>query len=116
MRQKISPAPPASEHPRLASAGGRGSGGPKVGMSRLFNPPRPVQVRTDDAGAPIGLLWRGRWEPVRVSNRWRLEDEWWRQGGEVVRDYYRLRTASGTVCVVFRDEVAGDWRLERILD
>jgi hypothetical protein len=85
-------------------------------MSRLFAPPRKVHVQADDRGEPSRLAWRGRWEPVRVSNRWRLEDDWWRQGGEIVRAYYKVRTASATVCVLFRDEVSGDWYLEKILD
>ncbi len=85
-------------------------------MSRLFAQPRSVQVRTDAAGEPAGLFWGGRWQSARVCGRWRVEDDWWRQGGEVVREYRRLRTASGTVCVVFRDEVAGGWYLERVLD
>lgn len=85
-------------------------------MSPLFNPPRRVRVRTGDAGQPVSLLWGGRWEPVRVSNRWRLEDDWWREGAEVARAYYRVTTASTMVCVVFRDEVGGEWYVERILD
>lgn len=85
-------------------------------MSRLFVPPKKVRVQTDAAGGPARLCWRGRWETVHVSNRWRLEDDWWRQGGEVIREYYRLRTVTATVCVVFRDEVAGEWYLEKILD
>ncbi len=85
-------------------------------MSRLFSPPRKARVRIGDEGLPTSLFWQGRWQAARVSNRWRLEDDWWRQGGEIVREYFRLRTESGLVCVVFRDEVAGEWYLERILD
>lgn len=85
-------------------------------MGRLFASPKQVRVRTGADGEPISLFWRGRWELVRTCARWRLEDDWWRQGGEVVREYYKLQTASATVCVVFRDEVAGAWYLEKILD
>ncbi len=84
-------------------------------MARLFSSPKLVQVRTGTDGDPVSLFWRGRWEPARVCGRWRLEDDWWRQGGEVVRDYYKLQTGS-IICVVFRDEVAGGWYLEKILD
>ncbi len=85
-------------------------------MARLFTPPKKVRVEIDAAGEPHRLAWRGRWEAVRAGVRWRLEDDWWRPGGEVVREYHKLRTASGAVCVVFHDEVDGNWYLERILD
>jgi hypothetical protein len=85
-------------------------------MARLFISPRKVRVQTSITGEPASLLWRGRWEPVRACARWRLEDDWWRQGGEVVREYYKLQTASATICVVFHDEVEDGWYLEKILD
>ncbi len=85
-------------------------------MARLFVPAKKVRVQTDTAGEVSALHWQGRWERARVYNRWRLEDDWWRPGGEVVREYRKLRTESSLVCVVYRDEITGEWYLEKILD
>ncbi len=84
-------------------------------MARLFVPAKKVRVQTDTAGEVCALRWRGHWERARVYNRWRLEDDWWRPGGEVVREYRKLQAAS-LVCVVYRDEITGEWYLEKILD
>lgn len=85
-------------------------------MARLFVPAKKVRVRTDPAGEVAALYWRGHWERARACNRWRLEDDWWRPGGEVVREYRKLLTDSSLVCVVYRDEVTGEWYIERIMD
>ncbi len=85
-------------------------------VSRFFSPPRTVQVQVSPAGTPARLFWRGHREAVSVSNSWHVDSDWWRQGAEVARTYYKLRTYSGTVCVVYHDEAAGGWWLERILD
>jgi hypothetical protein len=62
------------------------------------------------------MYWDSRWSSVRVANSWRIEDDWWRPGAEIVRDYYRVWTASWLVAVIFHDERAGGWYLEKILD
>ncbi|MHB0870202.1 MAG: DNA polymerase Y family protein [Chloroflexota bacterium] len=64
-------------------------------------PPTPIRV-ADAIGWPQVLYLEGRRERVReLCNRWRVREEWWRR--EVYRDYYRLITESGRLCVVFRD-------------
>ena len=99
-------------------------------MSRLLARPVEIRVEVDADGAPARVFWRGRWHEVVVASRWRLEDGWWRPGAQVAREYYKLRTrlfaSSGArpsgsaarflMCVVYRDEATGRWRLERLLD
>jgi DNA polymerase-4 len=85
----------------------------------------PLRVTVDEDGRPAALFLEGRPEPVReLCNRWRVREEWWRR--EIYRDYYRLITESGRLCVVFRDltpllpspwgkgEKPAHWFLERI--
>ena len=75
----------------------------------------PLRVMVDEIGWPAVLFLAGRQEPVReVCNRWRVREEWWRR--EVYRDYFRLITESGQLCVVYRDLTPQppSWFMERI--
>ncbi len=75
-------------------------------------PPRPIEVTTDRAGLPCGLVWRGRMLPVtRVYEHWRERRRWWAR--PVKRDYYRAETADRQVRVFFRDVESDRWWLER---
>ena len=98
-------------------------------MSRLFAQPIPIRVEADAEGVPTAMYWRGRRYEVVVGGQWRLEDGWWRPGAEVARTYYRLRSRltggdrdrTGAIvrfllCVVFRDDATGEWRLEKVID
>jgi len=61
-----------------------------------------IGVVPDPAGSPSALLLEGRWERVReVCNRWRVVEDWWRR--EIAREYYRVITENGRLCVVFKD-------------
>jgi hypothetical protein len=46
-----------------------------------------------------------------VADRWRIDDEWWRN--PVSRLYRRLVLADGRVLTVFEDRVAGRWYVQR---
>jgi DNA polymerase IV len=80
-----------------------------------------LPVRVDAAGRPRAILLDGRWEGVReLCNRWRVQEEWWRR--ERYRDYFRLITDSGRLCLLFRDLLDGKattetgWFLERVYE
>ncbi len=84
-------------------------------MTKLLPSLPIIEVETAADGRPARLRWR-RWqvEVAAICNHWRVEDDWWRQ--EVARDYYKVRTADGTLCVIFRDRQQGTWHLQRIYD
>lgn len=72
-----------------------------------------IGVMAEADGRPHVLFIDGRRDRVReISNRWRVQEDWWRR--EVLREYYRLITASGKLCLIFRDLIGGGWYLERI--
>jgi hypothetical protein len=55
---------------------------------------------------------------ARVQDRWRIDDEWWRER-PISRIYHRLLLDDGALLVVYHDEIAGAWfeseaRLRRI--
>ena len=81
-------------------------------MTRTFAEPRPLRVRTDAAGQPRVVVWRGRPEPVHVCNLWRSEQDWW--AGRPPRTFYQLLTRSRAILVVFHD--ATGWYVEQVLD
>ena len=77
--------------------------------------PCRIGASMDRNGRPAILFLEGRPDRVvEVCNRWRVAGDWWRR--EIVRDYYRLITQSGRLCLVFQDLTDGSWRLERIYE
>jgi hypothetical protein len=74
--------------------------------------PQPLAVETDASGAPAWIVWRGQRVAVAaVRDRWRIDDEWWRQ--PVSRLYYALQLADGQLLVVFADLATGGWQQQR---
>ncbi|HET6616024.1 MAG TPA: hypothetical protein VFH62_09060 [Dehalococcoidia bacterium] len=47
-----------------------------------------------------------------IQDRWRIDDEWWREM-PVSRVYYQLQLESGRVTTVYRDLVGGGWWEQR---
>jgi len=83
------------------------TGGP--GRVRYLNRPRPLRVEADGDGRPTAVWLAGRRCAVEaVLERWRIDDEWWRQR-PVSRLYYRLALADGRVVTVYRDSANREW-------
>ncbi len=78
------------------------------GGLRFLNQPRGIAVETDGEGEPRALAWQGRFRRiVAIHDRWRIDDEWWRE--EISRVYYRVELETGRRLVIFRDLVGGGW-------
>jgi hypothetical protein len=43
-----------------------------------------------------------------VQDRWRIDDEWWRETA-ISRMYYQLQLEGGRVITIYRDLIGGDW-------
>jgi hypothetical protein len=85
-------------------------------MTRMFADGEPVTVKTED-GWPSMLIWNDIAHPVaRVAERWQVNTDWWSDGGEVDRDYFRVVTKTGLLCEIFYDGLERVWRLARIYD
>ncbi len=62
---------------------------------------------------PKAVVYRGRRLAVaEVAERWRIDDEWWRDQ-PVSRMYYELVMADGRKLVVFEDLLTGKWFTQR---
>jgi protein ImuB len=114
--------------PPLAGGEGRGEGGrvpPKTPRPiRLFEPPEPVEafwVLPDDP--PFRFAWRRRRHRIiRADGPERIAEEWWRpegcgddprEGGDAIRDYYRVEDEEGRRFWLFRAGLHGGDRKPR---
>jgi hypothetical protein len=70
-------------------------------------------VEVDGQGRPAALTWQRRELVREVVNRWRVDDDWWRV--PISRTYYTLMMPT-MVLEVYRDDRAGDWYLQRVID
>ena len=84
-----------------------------TGDIRPLNQPIALPVKADGDGLPIALKLRGRWLNVEsVDDRWRMEDEWWREQ-PVSRIYYECVVDGRIRVTVFQDIVAERWYRQR---
>ena len=83
------------------------------GDIRPLNQPVVLQVRADDEGIPMSLKLRGKWLEVEsVEDRWRIEDEWWRDQ-PVDRMYFTCVVDGGIKVTVFQDTSTMAWYWQR---
>ena len=108
--------PPLAGQPRPAErVPARTSVQPGQAVTRLYLDHPLIQVETDDAGIPLRLRLDGETHgEVGICNRWRVDDDWWRE--PTARSYFKLVTRDGLLCTVYLDEMRGTWHLERIFD
>jgi hypothetical protein len=75
--------------------------------------PQPLHVETDDCGCPAAVAIEGAVRMVAsVQDRWRIDDEWWREP-PVSRTYYALQLEGDRVVTVYQDLAGGEWWLQR---
>ena len=75
-------------------------------MSPLWSPGKAITVSTTEHGKPLQLTFEGEVHTVElICNRWRDGGAWW--SGESEREYIKLATEEGLLCVIAKD-VGGD--------
>jgi hypothetical protein len=66
---------------------------------------------------PAGFVWQGISHcVVDVCNRWRIHTRWWEPDQAVWREYLKVTTDRGLLCLLYRDLLDGGWFLARIYD
>lgn len=78
------------------------------GGVRPLGLPRPIEVRTDRRGWPVALKLDRRWAPVTVEDRWRIDDEWWREE-PTSRFYYRVTSANAQAIIIYHNPLLTLW-------
>lgn len=85
-------------------------------MTRLWPEGEAVDIWGEEC-KPAGFLWQGRSHSIeKICNRWRVHTRWWEPGGVVWREYVKVATGTGLLCLIYRDLSAGGWFLARVYD
>ena len=82
---------------------------------RPLNAPSPLRVQLDADGQIVGLWRQGRLTPRRIAavqDRWRIDDEWWREHA-IARIYYELLLDDGTLLTIYHDLATDSWFEQR---
>ena len=82
---------------------------------RPLNAPSPLKVDLNAEGQVVALWRQGRLTPRRIAavqDRWRIDDEWWREH-PIARMYFSLLLDDGTLLTVYHDLAADAWFEQR---
>ena len=85
-------------------------------MTRLWSEGKPVQV-WGEGESPTGFAWQGTsYRLVEICNRWRVHTRWWQPSALIWREYLKVTTDTGLLCLLYHDLVVDGWFLARIYD
>jgi hypothetical protein len=82
---------------------------------RPLNAPSPLRVDLDGDGRVVAIWRQGRLAPRKIAavqDRWRIDDEWWREH-PIARIYYALVLDDGTLLTVYHDLASDTWFEQR---
>ena len=87
-------------------------------MTRLWPEGEAVQVWSmAGEDCPEGFTWQGTAHHIQEEcNHWRIHTRWWEPGQAVWREYVKVATDTGLLCLLYRDLLSGDWFLARVYD
>lgn len=77
----------------------------------------PGQTGESSGELPAGFDWQQ--EPhqiLEICNCWRIHARWWDSEQAVWREYFKVATDRGLLCLIYHDLQSGDWFLSRIYD
>jgi protein ImuB len=80
---------------------------------RLLDPPRLVQVQTQDGALTALNAGRGQEAVAVCAGPWRLDERWW-GAGAAVRDYFQVATHPGRVYLLYQEGEA--WFAQGVFD
>ena len=85
-------------------------------MTRLW----PDGEAVDTCGAqdaPTGFFWQGKRHSIEETcNSWRVHTRWWEPEQSIWREYLKVTTHTGLLCLLYRDLLGDGWYLARIYD
>jgi hypothetical protein len=85
-------------------------------MTRLWTEGRSITT-WGGAEAPTGFEWRGRAHRIQdFCNRWHIHTRWWEPAEAVWRQYLKVATDTGLLCLIYQDLPKGSWFLARLYD
>lgn len=85
-------------------------------MTRLWAKGEPVEIWGAE-DTPAGFAWQGTSHPIgKICNRWRLHTRWWEPCQIVWREYLKVTTHTGLLCLLYHDLLEDGWFLARVYD
>ena len=85
-------------------------------MTRLWPEGQAIEV-CDCEEIPGGFRWSGASHRVlEVCNRWRVHTRWWEPNETIWREYWKVATDGGLLCLIFHDFLTDRWYLQRVYD
>ena len=66
---------------------------------------------------PDGFVWQNVSHNVlEVNSRWIIHTLWWEPNQTIWREYLKVTTDAGLLCLLYRDLLHGGWFLARVYD
>jgi len=76
-------------------------------LTRLWPEGEPVETWGGEE-TPAGFAWQGApHQVVETCNCWRVHTRWWEPGETVWREYVKVTTDTGLLCLLYRDLLGG---------
>ena len=86
------------------------------GVTRLWPEEEPIQI-WGASDAPSGFSWQGTPHRIQeVCNRWQVHTRWWEPDQALWREYWKVTTDQGFLCLLYHDLLGGSWYLSRLYD
>jgi hypothetical protein len=85
-------------------------------MTRLIGNTETIEVTLDPNGNPSAFNWNGMHAIEQVHQRWEVDTDWWSEHGRVHREYFAVTTTDHLLCVLYRDDLDGEWHIEKLYD
>ena len=85
-------------------------------MTRLWPEGESIEVHSGEHPLTC-FLWH--WETHRIldiCNRWRIHTRWWEPEHTIWREYLKVVTDTGLLCLIYQDLLSGAWSLCRVYD
>ena len=83
-------------------------------MTRLCDPPLPIEVELGRGGAPARVSGGPLRGDLRLASRWLADADWWSR--PIAREYWKMILGSELLVELFHDLHEDCWYLERIYD
>ena len=83
-------------------------------MTRLCDPPLPVEVELDERGVPARVSAGPLRGTLRPASRWIADADWWAR--PITREYWKAVLGGDLLVEIFHDLHQDAWFLERIYD
>ena len=85
-------------------------------MTRLWPKGEPVEV-LGGPEIPAAFIWQGPCHRIlTICNRWRIHTRWWEPDEAIWREYLKVETDTGLLCLLYRDLINEGWFLARVYD